>query len=727
MSDSATNPPELNPLLLAFKSLPRARMTSGAPDDKEWKRGPAFPQDQFFTEWFRNRGRIYYFLFRKNHRVTNIQVAELLALLRTYRRGGSGELQFLSVAGFKEAVARIVESFEQSGQNDFSRYEFVATQYYDAIKNTAALDVMFGSCLLYLPPGIDINLETICSRSGYVHSCGRCVYVRNIYKATKKEMFRIVRSYLETLDKRCFLRPYSHEDFTKHDRDQGDDLMSGLDDVKIYADKYFLESDRLSAVVEEMRMEFQDKIVIPARGPYKYDDGAIKKEVERGDFDRSHSLFMIMDHSLDQKQKAKGDRHFIILYDQLCINESPFQIFDENKPAWVDHTTMPQTLAGAMINITRPYWPANGRVKISDCFIGSGTTWLEAIKHDDVDCSGSDIEPISRLLLEDNLHFFSATTDQVNKYSWSLKQINNSFHKEQEQSAAEHQAWHQTPHCQAYEDAQDLVERLEKREGEFPLFTEEFVNDLRENYDHLTRLLFYTILKAQKRYEAAIQAKSLSKRAALVFEIVALTQQLGRLSTLRELAGIPLETDKHRIKFQGKYSIALTVSDSYLRDLGTHAGSVVEIADCTKKEANRTFDVIVTDPPYGFNTNEDRKYLATVYSSALRMMIGSLKDGGQLVIAVPDWSHTGRPLPAFALREFVTHQILVIAEGLGKEIIHSANQVPTAVAAPPYYWESEKALRRAILHFRFRDLPAYKRHVNDYYSTSDKTSSGGYN
>jgi tRNA G10 N-methylase Trm11 len=716
--------PEHNALLDVFRALPHPKPPSDDRDNKESKRSPAFPSDRFLTKWFRERGKIYYFLFRKNHRVTNIQVAELLALVRTYAQGSSGELHFLSVAAFKEAIARIIESFDQS---DATRYDFVANQYYEVIKNTAALDVMFGSCLLYLPPGIDVNIDTICSRSGYVHSCGPCVYVRNIYKATKQEMFGYIDSYLKPGGGRCVLRPYSHEDFTKHDRDQSDDLMSGLDDVKLYADKYFLEGERLSAVFEELRVKFSGRLFIPSRGNYKRDDILIDNEVKRGDFDRSHALFVVMDHSLDRRHRGKGDRHFIICYDQQCINDSPFHLFDENKPAWVDHTTMPQTLAGAMINITRPFWPSNDRVRISDFFVGSGTTWLEAIKHDDVDCCGVDIEPISALLLEDNLRFFSATPAEVDEYCWSLERVNNSLYQgksdDNAHSPADEEAWRLSHVCQAYEKAMGFVDQLKNQTNDGVVFTKQLVDRLRNDSDPLTRLMFYTILKSLRRFEAAIQARSMSKNAALALEIPTLTAQLKRLASLKRRASFAIEKQTHRIKFQGTYSAALTVNDEYLRELIPKAASSIRIADCTKQAVSPRFDVIVTDPPYGFNTNEDRKNLAIVYASALRVMIGALRNGGQLVLAVPDWSHTGRQLPAFALRDFVTHQVLVTAEAIGKEVIHSASQAPSEASDAPYYWESEKALRRAILHFRFRDLPKYKRIVDSYHLEPRQTSS----
>lgn len=46
--------------------------------------GGEFAPNTFFPEWFRRRGRAHTFVFKKNLKVTNIQLAELFALLRAH-------------------------------------------------------------------------------------------------------------------------------------------------------------------------------------------------------------------------------------------------------------------------------------------------------------------------------------------------------------------------------------------------------------------------------------------------------------------------------------------------------------------------------------------------------------------------------------------------------------------------------------------------------------------
>ncbi len=695
--------------VLELVSAPTAALDNA--DDKERKAGPRFPGDRFFTEWFRNRGQIYFFLFKKNHRVTNIQVAELISLLRSYRTDSDSELMFLSVDGFKRILAHVAESFRDNSRGGRSKYELIAEKYSALIGNTAAIDVMFGSCLVYLPPAVGIDLKAICSRSGYIHSCGRNVYVRNLYKANKDEMFEKIDEYLDRYThKRLLFRPFSHEDFTEFDRIQKDDLKSGLDDVKISVQKYFLREHRLASIIEDMRSRFKDRLVIPHPGDYHHDEALITAERTKSDFDSTRSLFLVMDHSMGGEGRIRGNRHFIICYDQEYINENPFHLFDENKPAWFDHTTLPHTLAGAMINITRPYWPQkSGPVLICDCFVGSGTTLLEAAKYDNTLCCGLDYEPISPFLVEDNIRFFSESASELVAHHEALSKVAEHLEEADHSRAAKH-SWEQSLEGKALILAEQLLNQWKERMGQSPESSQELVQ-LLQHAGPLARLLFYTRLKVARRYEAAILTGSVSEEDALQKELVGLGSDLKQLIDLRGRGESGAE-DGHRVTYQGSYSSGLSINRHYIGALSKSLPGRIAVGDCREWEPQGLFDVIVTDPPYGFNTNEDRQLLADVYSSFLRKAIDHLEEGGQLVLALPDWSHTGRQLPAFALKDFVAHQVLVVAEELKREVIHSGVQIPKTVGVPPYYWESEKALRRAILHFRFRKYRGYRRHVS---------------
>ena len=339
----------------------------------------SFPASRLFEEWFINRGQSYYFLFKKNLRVTNIQMAELVALLRVHAAAADNrtiDIQLLTWEEFRSAIERVGESFGPTGAD-----KWLVDRYGRLLETAVILDPLFGSCIVYVPPTLTLPIEKVCAESGYIHSCGHRVYARNVYKATydgQDGLRSRVRAYLRKNDlgKRnpVMFRVYAHEDFTDGDRHLKADLRNGLDDVKVFVEKFYIGSMPFLEAIHRLRDDFKKELVIP-EGDYK-EDQKIRDDAHA---EKDRTLWLIMDHDIAGSGRHAGNRHFLICYDQLFINGNPFHVFDENKPAWVDHTTIPHTLMGAMINVTRPYWP-RGVVKIADPFVGSGTAYLECTK-----------------------------------------------------------------------------------------------------------------------------------------------------------------------------------------------------------------------------------------------------------------------------------------------------------------------------------------------------------
>ena len=226
------------------------------------------------------------------------------------------------------------------------------------------------------------------------------------------------------------------------------------------------------------------------------------------------------------------------------------------------------------------------------------------------------------------------------------------------------------------------------------------------NSAFLDRLLFYLILRAERRYAADfIRAQAEDARLNLHWQAFekekkTLTEQIALLQELRD-----------RSEAQTAPSQQSEIAFTLLK--GVFATSCV--ADCTRSGSLKVLnvkklpedfcDVIVTDPPYGFNTNEEIGDFARLYAAMFEKLVLALRSntGGQIVIAIPDWSHTGRQLPLFALRRLITQQILIAAARHSKEVNDSTHISHLGdLIRPPYYWESERPLRRAILHFRIK-------------------------
>jgi hypothetical protein len=221
------------------------------------------------------------------------------------------------------------------------------------------------------------------------------------------------------------------------------------------------------------------------------------------------------------------------------------------------------------------------------------------------------------------------------------------------------------------------------------------------------RLLFYVALRTHRRNLAAFERDAVDWGKAFKREANQLILQMCEFRKLQSRQLTVRRIQEHRVVlFPGKYSSACAVDPIvYSNALSSGVGTVVSWKDALELPPD-SCEIIITDPPYGLNANYDPEELATLYHDVFDVMLLALKAEGQLVFAVPDWTHVGRQIPFFATKQFITQQILAAAEKQGREVLQSAYTVPAPGPAfrPPYYWESDRALRRAILHFRIRGL-----------------------
>lgn len=574
------------------------------------------------------------------------------------------------------------------------------------------------SAEVFLPHNLAIdNLAVICAHSGYIHSCGPSLLNRNIAKASKEEMSRALTAYIDSHPQ---IRPparfvvYAHEEFTHSDRYLARDLRDGLDDVKVYMDKYYVGSESLVSVLKEMRNSkpFTERLTFPERDHYakslKIDSVAMAKA------DPVSTIWLIVDHKPSDNIRHRGDKQYFILYHQQYLNDSPLHLFDENKPAWLDHTTIPHTLVSAMINITRPWWPEDQEVHIGDPFVGTGTTLIEAAKYRATPVC-RDKEAIAGQLVADNVRFFCSTSDEIRQLSEDIGEASAVDPTERLVPLTPLKRYgskENPPVKQDYFTALSIFDRVcpdpHRRDANI---TTRLYRELRKA-GHRVRILFYIALRTHRRNLEALERDGVDWKKAFEGEAGELIDQMKRLVDIkvRQEYGHAVE-DEGVLVFPGKYSESCSVlpaSYDVLRRSVEDPAKLVRRAEVVAFP-ERSCDVIITDPPYGLNSEMSREQLATLYQEMLVVLIRALKDEGHLVFALPDWSHIGRQVPFFATKQFVTQQVLAVAEKQGKDIVEPAYTVPSPGYAfrPPYYWESDRALRRAILHFRLRKV--YKR------------------
>lgn len=665
----------------------------------------------FFIKWFKEFGSAYYFLFKKNLKITNIQYAELIALLRrhTYNLETNipmDNLQILGVQEFNNSIREVLRSFYPKFKDSLSYYRNLFNIYSSLLEKTILTDSFYGSCSLFLPPHISINLASVCFYSGYIHSCGRNIFIRNVNKAQKEHFYEALDLYLKQNppppNKRYFFAVYAHEDFTQYDRALASDLRDGLDDVKIFVEKYYMGNDRLVSVLNDLKIKYKDYMRISDPGDYRKQHKAIRANE---DVLKEKTLWLIIDRAITNNINIPDQKKYYICYEQQFINQNPFHIYDENKPAWISHTTIPHTLAGAMINISVSNCPIQEKIEIHDPFGGAGTIWLELLKYNNVIPYSSDIDKVAKILTKDNIDFFCLPLKELENIGNKLSNFAN------DPGAAlqtPRKIYEGTDLQKAYQWALEILDKiLTSSKSDSVSFSTENIEELLSK-DIFHRILFYIQIRTVLRHNAEFERSVKNDwTPAFLNETKKILLQIISYIKLRKEAGQgEVSKRKSMSIFLGSYSNVCSFNYTILNEKNNDdfIDKTITIRDATVELKQNSFDVIITDPPYGFNTNEDIESLAKLYDQSLKAMIGSLKNEGQLVLCLPDCSYTGRNSPFITHKEIVIQQIISIAEMNGYEIITSYHTIPEPITLfkPPYYWESERALRRSILHFKLR-------------------------
>ena len=659
--------------------------------------------ENFYRQWFISRNSNYFFLFSHNLSVTNIQLGELVALLHQYAKrkytnnsNVPHELQFVTTNEFKQSIEQLMASFPIDREHPTPCLKKIAQIYAPILANTVILDGFFNSCSVSLPPYMSIKLDKICGASGYIHSCGQTIFIRNMLKLTKNCLFSTLHQYVHKNASNSQKIPfivYSHEVFsTAYKKKYEGNVKDGPDDVKLYLEKCYIKDERLIEVLNEMRDHFAHDLLIPET----------KECLDIENY--SKTLWLVRDRPINAlNPKHPASETFLICYEQLYKNENPFYSFDENHPAWTTQTTMPHTLASAMINITMPYWEPRKKIVLGDPFVGSGTIYFEAKKFSQIKAICSDKEEISRILVEDNINYISSTQDELTEYIKTLELVQQIKIMNGNVSFPPQNNELNNALCRAI----DLLHNKNKSS----------VPSIKPKYDALSvlndfspqnlqeKLILYICMRAKLRHAASLTYGSIAGLSAFLSEAKQLKCQFEHLKEI-----------KVKEKVDSNKSTNLTVSSKYIhKTIGKFSPSCmvnldkygkcndIIIRDALKTPA-LTYDVIITDPPYGINTTEDRYELAKLYSKFIEVLIKSLKNSGQIVICLPEEVRTGQVVPYFANKDIVSQYIRIAAKKLNKEIVQYHSTLPKAtIYTPPYYWESEKSLSRSILHYRIRD------------------------
>ena len=114
-------------------------------------------------------------------------------------------------------------------------------------------------------------------------------------------------------------------------------------------------------------------------------------------------------------------------------------------------------------------------------------------------------------------------------------------------------------------------------------------------------------------------------------------------------------------------------------------------------------DVIITDPPYGYNTDEQDDQLFELYRDLAIECTKTINHGGQVIICLAEQMHLGKRLPAFIKKETVMDMFLEAAEQNDLYVVNCDQEICDLdqIYCFPFFWEAKKALKREVIRLQF--------------------------
>lgn len=670
--------------------------------------------NQLIHRWYHNTGDSYVFVFRQNLRNTNLQYAEFLSLLRLNIRNRDGIKSFkasIMFASGRELENALTEYLDYINEHTNSSFLDVVEQVYRKLNDIVLINAFYGTAIIMMDESKILNFAQIVIHSGYIHSCGRLILMNSSVTLNAEKIYNTTKKYLrKNYSLPVLVRPYCHEDFTPYDK-SADFLVNGLDDIKFYMSKAMVGSAPLSSVLESAITQLDDQYTVHLAEAGHFKDSRADFIDELGS-EKFSTWFLINDSNVDPTSRHPKDHKVYILYEQLLMNLNQLHWFDENKPAWVSHTTLPHTMTSALLNIVRAGSRNIGdNIKIVDPFGGSGTLFLEALKYHDILAHSFDLSPASERMITDNIEFFNFGHSEFNKLIKQLKSLPKEF-----KSVFEH------PESRSNDSArkQGIKVCWRLSQALFEICDGNFLDLEEENWTEVDaevrgndrKWTFYVMVRALVRHRMMVDSEREGLPEALEKETEKLLDAVIRIS--QAAGGAPaVDSDLSGVQnecFQVceyKYSMGIRCKEEIfaVHDLFGVKGVFGQrnLYDL----APHSYDAVVFDPPYGFNTDEGLAEIEELFSKIPDILVKSLRgDFGQVIAVLPDVSFTGRPLPPFVKKEFFIAEMTRAANRHGFQLLAPAAMLPSEISnvRPPYYWYSERALKRVILHFSLRRI-----------------------
>lgn len=664
------------------------------------------PKSSSILEILYPNSQRYIFVFKQGFKKTNIHATEFLYLLQMHTRFENAninpELQIVSSKDLKEAADQYTPLINSLTDAD-GRIEVIQS-FVRFFGNKAVVDFNMTTATLFVPENCTVNFRAIVAESGYIHSFGNYITSENLRVINAESLDRALRYAVNIAsdeNKKTMIVPYCHEDFTTRDRQKSMFLSDGLDEIKFHMSKAYVGEHRLHNFLADF-VARNDNDVCLAPANYELSREAFLDLFP--DYVPS-TVWIVNDFGLRDDELSQSQEKILLVYRQILKNENFYHFYEENKPAWASHTTLPHSLAGAMINLARRWLPSS-ESQICDPFSGSGTVFLESQKFTGLRCKSYDLSHLNIEVIGDNIRFFQQDLAQLETLLKDLEAFENA-------NPADPMARKDTP-SDRLKTILEVVRdwRSSVKGDDFLSLTQMEV----ENGFNLLggglsqRIALYCALRAAVRGSVDFQRDISTWDEVFKREIRALKAQIrNHLKELKQIGG-SIQKDSVTI---GRGSYSEQILPPLPSGISDDLFSLKEFARGDVKDLPEgIFDAIVCDPPYGFNTEENKVEIIKFAELLVRKLVEALKpDGGQIIMALPRYSYTGREIPLALRSDQIARRLIDYCLMTGRECWRPSLVLPyplTNFINPPYYWKSEKALVRKILHFWVS--PARRKH-----------------
>lgn len=715
-------------------------------DDVTYWLNPTDASKSFMENWFFNNqfdpdndGQFGSFLFLqfKSASVTDIARSELRSLVELNIKQHYGDphrVVYYTTKEFTQLFENLIASLNPTttladNEDDFlSLVELIADSYSELFYRALLLDHYFTSASVHVPPSLRLSIENVVGESGYIHSAGRLIYIRQMSKSYDRDVTIRINNYLNATDserncdKRVSVTPYAKEFFDPFEKSiSSTSTRNGLDNVKFNLAKQHVGSTKLIDYLQGLEQDpyLHGRVVIPS-GLLNY-----KTERQEQNADPDRTIWLISDYSTNidstSKKYRRTDTRYLIVYGQTIYNKSQLITTKERKPAWYAPVTVPSTLSAALVNSTRVSGSPE-KIRVLDPFCGTGTFLLDAgIRYKGACLIGLDKNPVVPQVIEDNLRFFAEDKVVLESYHNFCQTIGHS--DERDSSVTE--TLLSTLNALAVEyDFKSIVGAINHIiENDFSETS--FINYFRE-LSAGGRAEHYVVWRA-----LVLNRFSISRKPESVMKII----ETEKTTVNKELESIKYNVSSEPVQnaltfFQGTYSKASKINPHMFRKLlggldchhllgedfdlqvskvsnvlsaiesGVTIFNVddsISVLDGVSRKGTSSafskFDLIITDPPYGVNTSEGgADVLFPLFKRLTRALCSLLSPHGELILTLPDFTRNGQHIPFYQTRGMIVPEIRTVLAELGFD--HGTYSIKEK------YWSSPSVLDRTIVHVK---------------------------